>query len=68
MATIRVAKGKVSGEARIGPPSEDKVGRCVKCGGRVLRSWHTGILHRACFLCRYLMMIYGPKIEVRRKA
>lgn len=42
-------------------------GVCETCGGRVVRSYHTGILHARCYLCRYLSMIYGPNIRVRRE-
>lgn len=47
-------------------PSAQTVGKCPCCGSRVLRSWRTGILHRHCFVCRYLRMIYGPSITVTR--
>lgn len=39
---------------------------CATCGGLVRRSWRTKILHRDCFGCRYLKMIYGPNISVTR--
>lgn len=41
-------------------------GVCRCCGGRTLKSHRTGILHSDCFGCRYLKMIYGPNIRVRR--
>jgi hypothetical protein len=37
---------------------------CTMCGGRVRRSWVTHILHTRCRTCRYLVMMYGPSIEV----
>lgn len=47
-------------------PSEDTVGKCA-CGGRIIRSHRTGILHKDCFTCRYLKMIYGPNITITRR-
>lgn len=45
--------------------SWDKTKRtCTMCGGQVRRSWRTGILHTRCRSCRYLIMMYGPNIEV----
>jgi hypothetical protein len=46
--------------------SEETKGACVCCRGRVLRSWTTGILHRRCYFCRRMVMIYGPSISVTR--
>lgn len=43
-----------------------KIGTCSMCGGRTVRSWRTGILHRNCRECRYAIMMYGPNIKVRR--
>lgn len=40
---------------------------CTMCGGRVRRSWKTGILHSRCRFCRYLVMMYGPSIEVEQR-
>jgi hypothetical protein len=48
--------------------AEVSKGKCASCGGPVLRSWRTGILHRHCFTCRYLRMIYGTSITVTRSA
>lgn len=39
--------------------------RCNKCNRPVRRSHRTGILWPNCFVCRYLMMIYGPNISVK---
>lgn len=39
---------------------------CSTCGRLVRRSWRTKILHKDCFGCRYLKMIYGPNISVTR--
>lgn len=39
-------------------------GECITCGRSTRRSWRTGILHKRCYGCRYLVMIYGPSITV----
>lgn len=44
-----------------------KGGECDTCGGRTIRSRTTGTIHKTCFSCRYLKMIYGPSIKVERK-
>jgi hypothetical protein len=36
------------------------------CGGTIIRSRTTGILHRRCFSCRYLHMVYGNNVTIRR--
>lgn len=38
--------------------------KCLTCKRPTRRSWRTGVLHNRCFTCRYLVMIYGPNIEV----
>jgi hypothetical protein len=47
-------------------PSEERSRKCALCEGPVHRSWRTGVLHSKCYACRYLVMIYGPSIEVER--
>jgi hypothetical protein len=42
-------------------------GVCGTCGGPTRRSRY-GIMHKDCFGCRYLKMIYGPNITVTRNA
>lgn len=59
-------KGKIDYKADTGERSPAAQRICALCGGRVVRSYRTGILHRFCFVCRYLRMIYGPNIGVRR--
>lgn len=39
-------------------------GTCGKCGRPTRRSSVTGVLHANCYICRRLMMVYGPNIEV----
>jgi hypothetical protein len=46
--------------------SEVKSRICKTCQGPVRRSWLTGILHKRCRFCRYLVMMYGPNIGVSR--
>lgn len=58
-------KGRVRFEG-ITAESERTRGKCNMCEGRVIRSHRTGILHTRCYSCRYLVMIYGPNIVVRR--
>lgn len=48
-------------------PSEETKRKCASCGGRIIRSHLTGILHKDCFTCRYLKMIYGPNIKIERR-
>lgn len=58
-------RGKLSFHAWPKESSVEK-GICHTCAGPVRKSWRTGILHRDCFGCRYLKMIYGPNIKVER--
>lgn len=46
--------------------SREASGRCGTCNGPTRRSRY-GILHRDCFVCRYLKLIYGPGISVTRE-
>ena len=67
---FRIERGKVRGTAEAEVSRDDpklQRGTCETCGGRVLRSWRTGTLHARCFICRYLTMIYGPNIRVKRE-
>jgi hypothetical protein len=61
-------KGKVTFRAELDVDLDKRPHKrdCSLCGIRVHRSWRTGLLHSKCFYCRYLSMIYGPSIEVRR--
>lgn len=65
---IEGTKGRVAFTADTGEPATSTVRICALCHGLVRRSHRTGILHRHCFTCRYLRMIYGPNIGVRRVA
>jgi hypothetical protein len=58
-------RGKLSFKAKWTPSSTNR-SVCRSCGGLVRQSWRTGITHRNCFGCRYLIMIYGPNIQVER--
>ncbi len=61
---ITGARGRLSFHAFPRVASVTK-GVCHTCGGPTRRSRY-GIMHRDCFGCRYLKMIYGPTIEVTR--
>jgi hypothetical protein len=65
---MKTIKGAV--EATFRPPHLSVVAisrsTCASCTGPVHRSWRTGILHTYCYACRYLRMIYGNSITVRR--
>jgi hypothetical protein len=65
---MKIKKGTVSGVARIKQNPSMRPSVCKLCNGRVNRSHLTGILHLYCYFCRYLRMIYGPSISVKRGA
>lgn len=67
LSRFDVRKGKVQGTAYLPKPRPGEASRAkCPCGGDIHRSHRTGILHRYCYLCRYLRMIYGPSISIRR--
>jgi hypothetical protein len=67
MAIFKIQYANVKAKARIIDRNPNKHGgTCSTCGGRTIRSRTTGTIHKDCFSCRYLKMIYGPSIEVSR--
>jgi hypothetical protein len=62
--TLRGEKNGARFRARF-RTSDETAGECRRCGRDVRRSWATHILHSECRVCRYLVMMYGPSIEVR---
>jgi hypothetical protein len=62
-----IVRGKIRARVSLTRPSPtDARWATCPCGGEIHRSSRTGILHRFCFQCRYLRMIYGPNIETKR--